>query len=178
MVRTPAGKEQAWAARVVVCGCGRPETEACAKSLFRTVGSLSRPRPILRILLDRTLTPAQLQVRAAQSLALLSHSLKLSLLLSEEPTGHGIRDGIGSRDHGDVPSAPTDKSRSMSGSETAPSPLDEEALRLIKSTLRSRQACAGLLDDILGPSTDAIDGDGEHDFEVGDERGRAEAPLP
>jgi hypothetical protein len=63
------------------------------------------------------------QVRAAQSLTLLSHSLKLSLLLTQEP---------------------------VESSEEGLTALDEEAIELIKSTAREKQRCARLLEDMFG----------------------------
>lgn len=66
-----------------------------------------------------------IQVRAAQSLTLLSHSLKLSLLLSQQPV--------------DAPLGP--------GQSSAKS-LDEEALQLIQKTAKHRARCAELLSQI------------------------------
>lgn len=67
------------------------------------------------------------QVRAAQSLTLLSHSLKLSLLLSQEP----------------IETAAT-----QDGSESQT--LDEEAIELIKSTAREKERCAKILEEMFG----------------------------
>lgn len=64
-------------------------------------------------------------MRAAQSLTLLSHSLKLSLLLAQEPV----------RDEEAGPQGVT---------------LDEEAIALIESTAKARQECAKMLLELCG----------------------------
>ncbi|PWN92772.1 hypothetical protein FA10DRAFT_263526 [Acaromyces ingoldii] len=68
---------------------------------------------------------ADVMVRAAQSLTLLSHSLKLSLLLSQQPV--------------DAPLGPGQRSANS---------LDEEALQLIEKTAKHRARCAELLSQI------------------------------
>ena len=63
---------------------------------------------------------ADVMVRAAQSLTLLSHSLKLSLLFSQEPI--------------DGPNGQT---------------LDEEAISLIQSTSKSKEKCTRLIQELF-----------------------------
>ncbi|UZJ55431.1 hypothetical protein CBS101457_004751 [Exobasidium rhododendri] len=85
---------------------------------------------------------SDVMVRAAQSLTLLSHSLKLSLLLSQEP--------IDCPDQGDLS-------------------LDEEALHLMKSTAAEKERCACLLEDLLGVGgrgEDDVGGDSEAGSDV------------
>ncbi|PWN38327.1 uncharacterized protein FA14DRAFT_171031 [Meira miltonrushii] len=78
---------------------------------------------------------ADTMVRSAQSLTLLSHALKLSLLLSQEPIQ--CEEEVESKQEG-----------SKNGQT-----LDDEAIALIHSTAKSKEECARYIEEILGKNT-------------------------
>lgn len=76
------------------------------------------------------------QVRSARSLTLLSHALKLSLLLSQEPI--------------QCEEEVEDKQEGLLRGHT----LDDEAIALIHSTVKSKEECARYIEEILGKNID------------------------
>ena len=77
------------------------------------------------------------QVRSAQSLTLLSHALKLSLLLSQEP----------------IQCEEEMESSKQEGSKKGQT-LDDEAIALIHNTAKYKEECARYIEEILGKNID------------------------
>jgi hypothetical protein len=96
-----------------------------------------------------------IQVRAAQSLTLLSHSLKLSLLLSQEPIDSADQEGV---------------------------TLDEEAISLMKSTADHRKRCAHIIEEMfdLTQDSEAEDEEGEkgQDVEMNEDPSATDSTEP